>query len=129
MVVCPENIRHVTFPENLVRYLAGNVGSLFSANNISKYLKLQKDGYFSTTDPQLSQSIKQFLFCLQGRTGGSGRVKGKCDLPAHGSTRILKYTLETQAIRKLITLNDTILGENKGGILYKNLIDFLSMEE
>lgn len=41
-VVARENIRHVAFLENLVLYLADNVGSLFSANNISKYLKSQR---------------------------------------------------------------------------------------
>ena len=41
-VVARENIRNVAFLENLVAYLADNVGSLFSALNISKYLKSQQ---------------------------------------------------------------------------------------
>lgn len=41
-VVARENIRNVSFLENLVTYLANNTGSLFSASNISKYLKSQK---------------------------------------------------------------------------------------
>ncbi|GAB6010905.1 ATP-binding protein [Viscerimonas tarda] len=41
-VVARENIRNVSFLENLVSYLADNVGSLFSALNISKYLKAQR---------------------------------------------------------------------------------------
>ena len=41
-VVAKENIRNVSFLENLVRYVADNVGSLFSSNNISKYLKSQQ---------------------------------------------------------------------------------------
>ncbi|GEP96933.1 ATP-binding protein [Chitinophaga cymbidii] len=41
-VVARENIRNVSFLENLVVYLANNTGSLFSANNISKYLKSQR---------------------------------------------------------------------------------------
>lgn len=41
-VVARENIRNVAFLENLVQYLAGNIGNLFSANNISKYLKSQR---------------------------------------------------------------------------------------
>ena len=41
-VVARENIRNVAFLENLVAYLADNVGSLFSALNISKYLKSQR---------------------------------------------------------------------------------------
>ncbi len=41
-VVARENIRNVAFLENLVIYLIDNVGNLFSAANISKYLKSQK---------------------------------------------------------------------------------------
>ena len=47
-VVARENIRNVSFLENLIEFLADNVGSLFSANNISKYLKSQR----STVTPQ-----------------------------------------------------------------------------
>lgn len=41
-VVSRENIRNVSLLENLVAFLADNIGSLFSAQNISKYLKSQK---------------------------------------------------------------------------------------
>ncbi|MCL2434642.1 MAG: ATP-binding protein [Lentimicrobiaceae bacterium] len=41
-VVARENIRNVRFLENLVEFLADNIGSLFSASNISKYLKSQQ---------------------------------------------------------------------------------------
>jgi uncharacterized protein len=41
-VVSRENIRNVSLLENLVSYLADNTGSLFSAQNISKYLKSQQ---------------------------------------------------------------------------------------
>jgi len=41
-VVAREKIRNVAFLENLVAFLADNVGSLFSALNISKYLKSQQ---------------------------------------------------------------------------------------
>ena len=41
-VVQRENIRNVDFLETLLRYAADNVGSLFSASNISKYLKSQR---------------------------------------------------------------------------------------
>jgi predicted AAA+ superfamily ATPase len=41
-VVARENIRNVRFLENLAAYIADNTGSLFSASNISKYLKSQK---------------------------------------------------------------------------------------
>ena len=40
-VVAREKIRNVRFLENLVKYLADNIGSLFSASNICKYLKSQ----------------------------------------------------------------------------------------
>lgn len=40
-VVSREGIRNVSFLENLVGYLADNTGSLFSAQNIYKYLKSQ----------------------------------------------------------------------------------------
>src|SRR5690606_80778 len=41
-VVSREKIRNVSFLEQLRKYLADNTGSLFSAHNISKYLKSQK---------------------------------------------------------------------------------------
>lgn len=41
-VVKRENIRNVDFLESLALYTADNVGDLFSANNISRYLKSQR---------------------------------------------------------------------------------------
>lgn len=41
-VVKREGIRNVDFLETLALYTADNIGSLFSANNISKYLKSQR---------------------------------------------------------------------------------------
>lgn len=41
-VVARENIRNISFLENLVCFLSDNVGSLFSASNISKFLKSQR---------------------------------------------------------------------------------------
>jgi uncharacterized protein len=41
-VIAREKIRNVHFLENLVSYIADNTGSLFSASNISRYLKNQK---------------------------------------------------------------------------------------
>jgi len=41
-VVRREGIRNVEFLESLVNYVADNVGNLFSANNISRYLKSQR---------------------------------------------------------------------------------------
>jgi predicted AAA+ superfamily ATPase len=40
-VVAREKIRNIDFLETLIEYLADNIGNLFSANNISKYLKSQ----------------------------------------------------------------------------------------
>ena len=48
-VVARENIRNITFLESLVEYLADNVGSLFSANNIAKYLKSQRSSVTTQT--------------------------------------------------------------------------------
>jgi len=41
-VVAREGIRNVSFLENLIAFLADNVGNLFSASNIAKYLKSQR---------------------------------------------------------------------------------------
>lgn len=41
-VISREGIRNVNFLETLIDYVAYNVGSLFSANNIHKFLKSQK---------------------------------------------------------------------------------------
>ena len=41
-VVAREGIRNIQFLENLIEYLADNVGNLFSANNIARYLKSQR---------------------------------------------------------------------------------------
>jgi hypothetical protein len=41
-VIARENIRNVAFIESLAGYIADNVGNLFSATNISKYLKSQR---------------------------------------------------------------------------------------
>jgi Predicted ATPase (AAA+ superfamily) len=41
-VVAREKIRNVDFLETLLEYVSDNVGNLFSANNISKYLKSQR---------------------------------------------------------------------------------------
>jgi hypothetical protein len=41
-VVAREGIRNIPFLENLIAFLADNVGNLFSASNIAKYLKSQR---------------------------------------------------------------------------------------
>jgi predicted AAA+ superfamily ATPase len=56
-VVARENIRNIHFLENLVEFLADNIGNLFSASNISKYLKSQ----YTTITPQ---SVLNYLKSL-----------------------------------------------------------------
>lgn len=41
-VIARENIRNITFLENLVYFLTDNIGNLFSASSISKFLKSQR---------------------------------------------------------------------------------------
>lgn len=41
-VVAREGIRNIQFLENLIEFLADNLGNLFSASNIAKYLKSQR---------------------------------------------------------------------------------------
>jgi uncharacterized protein len=53
-VVAREGIRNIRFLENLVSFLADNVGSIFSANNIAKYLKSQRN-------PVTTQSVLNYL--------------------------------------------------------------------
>ncbi len=47
-VIMRNNIRNVTFLENLVRFLADNAGKIISANSIAKYMKSQGDNVTST---------------------------------------------------------------------------------
>jgi predicted AAA+ superfamily ATPase len=56
-VVSRENIRNISFLENLVLYLSDNIGSLFSANNISKFLKSQR----IEISPQLTMNYLRAL--------------------------------------------------------------------
>ena len=200
-VVARENIRHVSFLENLVRYLADNVGSLFSANNISKYLKSQRvdvspqltlnylkalsNSYFVYKveraevgglkifeigekyyfeDMGLRNTITGFHqradmhkllenaiylhLVQQGFKVYVGKLGDKeIDFMAEkdGAKVYIQACLtlyEQETARRefgnllqindnypkyVITLNDSIIGENEGGILHKNLIDFLSM--
>ena len=48
-VVAREGIRNITFLENLIEFLADNVGNLFSANNIARYLKSQRSSVSTQT--------------------------------------------------------------------------------
>ncbi|MDR0694195.1 MAG: ATP-binding protein [Prevotellaceae bacterium] len=56
-VVSRENIRNISFLENLVYFLSDNIGSLFSAANISKFLKSQR----IDISPQLTISYLKAL--------------------------------------------------------------------
>ncbi len=47
-VVMRNQIRNVTFLENLVRFVADNAGKLISANSIAKFMKLQGENVTST---------------------------------------------------------------------------------
>ena len=47
-VIMRNKIRNVPFLENLVRFLADNVGKIISANSIAKYMKSQGDSVTST---------------------------------------------------------------------------------
>ncbi len=48
-VIMRNNIRNAAFLENLVRFLADNIGKVFSANSITKYMKSQGQSITSTT--------------------------------------------------------------------------------
>jgi predicted AAA+ superfamily ATPase len=61
-VMARENIRNIRFIENLTAYLADNTGNIFSANNISKYLKNQRDSMpVQTVISYLTALEKSFL--------------------------------------------------------------------
>jgi predicted AAA+ superfamily ATPase len=47
-VIARENIRNIAFLEVLVAYISENVGNLFSASNISKFLKSQRTDISTT---------------------------------------------------------------------------------
>lgn len=62
-VVARESIRNVSFLENLVGYLVDNASSLFSAQNISKYLKSQQVNIpIQIILNYLKESIMQYFF-------------------------------------------------------------------
>jgi predicted AAA+ superfamily ATPase len=72
-VVIRENIRNIRFLENLVTYLADNMGNLFSANNISKYLKSQRINIpVQSTINYLMALERSFLVHKAGRTDIKG---------------------------------------------------------
>lgn len=75
-VVKREGIRNVDFLETLVHYAAENVGSLFSANNISKFLKSQRTD-ISTTQviSYLKALCNSYLINKVGRIAINGLKK------------------------------------------------------
>lgn len=75
-VVKREGIRNVDFLETLALYAADNVGNLFSANNISKYLKSQRTD-ISTTQviSYLKALCNSYLINKVGRIGIDGIKK------------------------------------------------------
>lgn len=201
-VVARENIRNVSFLENLVAYIADNMGSLFSALNISKYLKSQRvdispqltinylralsNAYlvhkvvrseigglkifeigekYYFEDVGLRNSIVGFnqradLHKIlenvvynhlrhQGYAVFVGKLGDKeidftgdrdgikiyiqvCLTLQNGSTVDREFgnlrEINDNYPKYVVTLNDPIIGENHGGILQKNLIDFLMMD-
>ena len=75
-VVKREGIRNVDFLETLALYAADNVGNLFSANNISKFLKSQRTD-ISTTQviSYLKALCNAYLINKVGRIGIGGIKK------------------------------------------------------
>ncbi|HTF22195.1 MAG TPA: ATP-binding protein [Chryseolinea sp.] len=106
-VVARENIRHVSFLENLVAYLANNTGSLFSANNISKYLKSQR----VDMSPQLTLNYLKAL--------GNAYLIHKVSRAEIGGLKIFeigeKYYFEDLGLR------NAIVGFNQRADLHKLL--------
>ncbi len=201
-VVARENIRNVSFLENLVAYLSDNIGALFSANNISKYLKSQRVdispqltinylkaltsayfvhkvvrseigglkifeigekyffediglrnaivGFKQHTDlHKLLENVVYLHLIHQGYevyVGKSGnkeidfmgerngaKIYVQACLTLMGENTVAREFGNLSDIadnypKYVVTFNDPILGDNYGGILQKNLIDFLMME-
>lgn len=199
-VVARENIRNVSFLENLVTYLAHNMGSLFSANNISKYLKSQKIDISTQLTINYLRALSNTFFVHKVQRSEVGGLKifeigekyyfedlglrnaiigfnqladthklmenavylhlrqqnynvfvgklgnNEIDFVAekNGKKMYIQVCLtiqsENTATREfgnllkiqdnypkyVITLNDAILGQNKEGIMQKNLLEFLS---
>lgn len=66
-VIARKQIRNIDFMERLVSYLADNVGSLFSASSISKYLKSQRQQLPTQMVIDYSAALSQayFLYKVQ----------------------------------------------------------------
>ena len=97
-VVSKEKIRNVSFLENLVTYISDNVGSLFSSNNISKYLKSQ----------QVQMSPQLIINYLKGLT--NAYIIHKVQRADIGGLKIFeigeKYYFEDLGLRNMIRGGD-----------------------
>ncbi len=198
-VVEREKIRNISFLENLILYVSDNLGSLFSANNISKYLKNQKinispqlvinylksltnsyiihrvqranlgglkifevgekyyfedlglrntvRGAYTTSDLHKLMENAVYLHLLQcGYRVFIGKLNDKViDFMAHKSGQRIYVQVALTAMdvktrdrefgnlllvsdnfpKYVVTLNDTIIGDNYKGIFYCNLAWFL----
>lgn len=201
-VVARENIRNVSFLENLVTYLADNTGSLFSATNISKFLKSQRVEISTQLTINYLKALanafivhkvvrseigglkifeigEKYYFEDLGMRNAIVGFKQRADLHKLLENAVYLHLVQHEfsvTIGKLrdkeidfvadkngtkiyvqvcltlmntdtanrefgnllqiadnypkyvVTLNDPILGENKDGILQKNLIDFFALE-
>src|SRR5690606_11242451 len=201
-VVARENIRNVSFLENLVAYISDNIGALFSASYISKYLKSQRvdispqltinylkalaNAYFvhkvvrseigglkifeigekyyfedlglrnaiigfnQRADlHKLLENIVYLHLIHQGFTVYVGKLGNRevdfmgerngvkiyvqvCLTLMHEDTIVREFgnlrEIDDNYPKYVVTFNEPILGDNYGGILQKNLIDFLMME-
>lgn len=61
-VIARKQIRNVDFMERLVGYIADNVGSLFSASSISKYIKSQRQQLPTQMVIDYSTALSQAYF-------------------------------------------------------------------
>ncbi|TYR36902.1 ATP-binding protein [Sphingobacterium phlebotomi] len=201
-VIARENIRNVSFLENLVSYLSNNIGALFSASNISKYLKSQRVdispqltinylkalanaffvhkvlrseigglkifeigekyyfediglrnaviGFNQRADlHKLLENVVYLHLIHQGFTVYIGKLGNReidfmgerngakvyvqaCLTLMHEDTIAREFgnlrEIDDNYPKYVVTFNDPILGNNHGGILQKNLIDFLMTE-
>jgi predicted AAA+ superfamily ATPase len=67
-VILRNKIRNVAFLENLVRFLADNIGKIISANSISKYMKSQGQSITSTTTIDYTRFLTEaFIIHKVGR--------------------------------------------------------------
>lgn len=201
-VVARENIRNVSFLENLVTFLADNTGSLFSAANISKYLKSQKIDISTQLTINYLKALSNTFFVHKALRSEIGGLKifeigekyyfedlglrnaivgfnqradihklmenavylylrqqgyqvfvGKLDnkeidfvADKNGAKVYVQVSLtvmdDNTAVREfgnllkiednypkyVVTLNDVLMGDNNGGVIQKNLVDFLTVE-